>query len=244
MAKFLRIAHAGAGIYAPPNTLRSFELGLQFGVDMIEFDVRRCRDGLVLIHDKDLRASTSWRGNVRDYTLAELRRVDAGDGAPIPTLYEAVSLIKGRAQMNVDLKEAGYEGEVLEVLRRHGVLGDVLVSSSNPTSLRAVKTLTPEVAVGLSYPSNKSYMVPVVRLTLWLTRLTVPRYILRLIADAHADATMLRHQIITPQLVIVVHHAGYRIFAWTVDDLVVMRRLKKMGIDGITSNRPDLLAQL
>jgi len=232
MAKFLRIAHSGAGAYAPANTLRSLELALQFGVDMVEFDVRRCRDALVLIHNKKLRASTSGRGSVGDYTFAELRRVDAGKGEPIPTLHEAVSLINGRAQINVDLKEAGYEDEVLEVLRQHSVLGDVLISSLIPASLRTVKALAPEVTVGLSYPSRNPYMVLVVRLTPWLMRLTIPWRIIRMIATAHADATMLHHQIITPQLVTVVHRHGYRIFAWTVDNLVVMQRLRKMGIDG------------
>jgi glycerophosphoryl diester phosphodiesterase len=244
MAKFLRIAHSGASAYAPANTLRSLELALQFGVDMVEFDVRRCRDALVLIHNKNLRASTSGRGNVGDYTLAELRRVDAGEGETIPTLHEAVSLINRRAQMNVDLKEVGYECEVLEVLRQHGVLNDVLISSLIPASLRTVKALAPEVPVGLSYPSMNPYKTLVVRLTPWLMRLIIRWRILRMIATAHADVTMMHHQIITPQLVAIVHHRGYRIFAWTVDNLVVMQRLKKMGIDGITSNRPDLLVQL
>jgi glycerophosphoryl diester phosphodiesterase len=244
MAKMLRIGHSGAGIYAPPNTLRSFERALAFGVDMVEFDVRRCRDALVLIHDKELGASTSGRGNVRDHTLEELRRVDAGEGETIPTLEEAASLIKGRAQMNVDLKESGYEGEVLQVLRKHGVLGDVLISSLIPASLRMVKALAPEVLVGLSYPSTRPYLTPFIRLTPWLMRLTMSWRISGMIAAASADAAMVRYQLITPQLVTAAHRVGYRVLAWTVDDQFVMRRLKQMGIDGIASNRPDLLADL
>ncbi|MFA4837548.1 MAG: glycerophosphodiester phosphodiesterase, partial [Dehalococcoidia bacterium] len=169
---------------------------------------------------------------------------DAGEGETIPTLEEAACLIKGRAQINIDLKEAGYEDEVLEVLSKHGILGDVLISSVIPASLRKLKRLAPEVAVGLSYPPAKLYLMPFVRLTPWLMRLTMPWRIQGLIAAASADAAMVRYQLITPQLVIAAHRFGYRVFAWTVDDLLVMRRLEKMGIDGVTSNRPDLLANL
>jgi len=217
---------------------------------MVEFDVRRCRDALVLVHDERLRRGPYSQSCVRDRTLAELRRLGIRADERIPTLDEAVSLIKGRAQMNLDLKDAGYEGEVLHVLGRHGVLRDVLVSSLAPASLRAVKALAPDVPVGLSYPddkggvSGKQYLAPIVRLTLWLMRLTVPWRMPRMIAHARANATMLHREIISPRLVAVVHRAGYRVFAWTVDDLAMMRRLQAMGVDGIASNRPDLFTQL
>ena len=240
----LRIGHSGAGVYAPPNTLRSIDLAIEFGMDMVEFDVRRCRDALVLIHDKKLGMNTIGRGNVRDHTLEELRKVDLGEGETIPTLEEATCLIKGRAQMNIDLKEAGYEEEVLEVLRKRGVLGDVIISSLIPESLRTLKRLAPEVLVGLSYPPAKPYLTPFVRFTPWLIRLTMPWRIAGIIAAAHADALMLRYQFITSNTVTAAHLVGYRVFAWTVDDLLVMRQLKKIGIDGIASNRPDLLADL
>lgn len=244
MAKLLRVGHSGAAAYAPPNTLRSLELALKLGVDMVEFDLRRCRDALVLIHDKDLRSSTNGRGNVGDYTCAELQNLDAGDGERIPTLHEAVSLIKGRAQINVDLKEAGYEDEVLGVLRQHGVLVDVLISSLIPASVRRVKALASEVSAGISYPSDNPYKRLVVRLMAKLTPLPLTHRIPKIIAAAHADSIMMHHQIVSPQMVDSVHSAGYRIFAWTVDDLISMQRMKKLGIDAIISNRPDLFAQL
>lgn len=217
---------------------------------MVEFDVRRCRDALVLVHDEHLSVRGGLRRRVRDCTLAELRQLDLGDGERFPTLREAVAVIKGRAEMNLDLKEAGYEVEVLDVLAQHDVLGDVLVSSLMPASLRAVKALVPAVPVALSYPEDKGgvsakpRMAPVVRLILWLLRLTVPWRIPGMIARAHANAAMLHQQLVSPRLIAVVHRAGYRVFAWTVDDIVLMRRLRAMGMDGIASNRPDLFAQL
>lgn len=208
---------------------------------MVEFDVRRCRDALVLIHDPYMAASTGVRVNVRDHSLMELRGIDVGHGEVIPTLHEAVSLLKGRAQMNVDLKETGYEGEVLEVLRQHKVLSDVIISSVIPSSLRTLKMLAPEVSLGLSYPPRKRYLTPVAS---QIIRHILPWRIKGIIAAAHADAVMLRYQFITPEAVTAAHRAGYRVFAWTVDDLPVMRQLEKMGFDGVASNRPDLLARL
>ena len=227
---------------APHNTLRSIEVALQLGVDMIEFDVRRCRDTMVLLHDADLKTPSGGSGRVRDYTLAELRKLDVSSGYPTPTLQEAVSLIKGRAQMNVDLKETGYEGELLRILRHHNVLGDILISSLIPASLRTLKKLAPEVQVALSYPSGNQRGV--ISLMPWPLRLTIPWHVVRMVAAAHADAIMLHHHIITPQTVTAAHRRGYRAFAWTVDDPAEMKRLKQMGIDGITSDRPDLLMQL
>jgi glycerophosphoryl diester phosphodiesterase len=246
-ARFLRIGHAGAGEFAPPNTLRSIELALQLGVDMVEFDVRSCRDALVLHHDARLGHS---RRRLQDHALDELATLDAGEGERIPTLDEAISLIKGRALINVDLKEEGCEGQVVDSLQKHAMLGDVLISSSAPSTLRAIKALAPDIPAGLSYPTDdtgvsaKPYAAPVVEVALWLIRLSMPRRIARKIAGARADAAMLHYRVITPHLVAVAHAAGYRVFAWTVNELSTMRELRAMGVDGIASNRPDLFAQL
>ncbi|MBZ0251997.1 MAG: hypothetical protein K8I02_01540, partial [Candidatus Methylomirabilis sp.] len=92
----LRIAHRGASGECPENTLAAFGRALEIGVDMVEFDVHLSRDGVpVVIHDDDVRRTTDGRGLVKDLTLAELRRLDAGGwkdarfaGERIPTLEE------------------------------------------------------------------------------------------------------------------------------------------------------------
>src|SRR4030042_4999738 len=105
MAKIM--GHRGASFYEPENTLRSFRRALQMGVAAVELDVHRTRDGrLAVIHDATLERTTNGRGRVRDFTLAELQQLDAGQGERIPSLEEALDLVRGRALLLVELKDA------------------------------------------------------------------------------------------------------------------------------------------
>lgn len=245
----LRIGHAGAGHYAPHNSLESLALGLQMGADAIEFDVQACQDGLVLLHDEDMAQFEGGQGAVAGATLQELRALKTRDGARVATLDEALDLIKGRALMNVDLKGAGHESAVLDVLRDRGVVDDVIISSNIAASLRAVREIEPSIRTGISHPQNHSaagqpLLRPLVKLAVKLMRRTLPLNIAGVIEDAHASAVMLNYHFVTVATVRRVHAAGKRIFVWTVDDVADIERIHTMGVDGITSNRPDLFAQI
>ncbi|MCL7455038.1 MAG: hypothetical protein M8467_18535, partial [Anaerolineae bacterium] len=94
------IAHRGASAYEPENTLRAFERAIQMGATMLELDVHLSRDGYpVVLHDPDLSRTTGGTGQVSEWNLAELRRLDAGQGERVPTLAEVVDLARGRAQL-------------------------------------------------------------------------------------------------------------------------------------------------
>jgi len=88
-------AHRGApGLGFPENTLLSFQKALEYNIDMVEFDVHRCKSGeLVVIHDYRLERTTNGSGYVKDHTLEELRLLDAGQGQKIPTLEETLDFI-------------------------------------------------------------------------------------------------------------------------------------------------------
>jgi glycerophosphoryl diester phosphodiesterase len=176
--------------------------------------------------------------------------LELGDGQRIPTLAEALDLVKGRALMNVDLKAPGYEAEVLDHLDERGVMADVLISSLFPGSLRQVRQLAPAVQTGISYPedrrnaSARPSLQPVITLVINLMRLALPYRILGMMAYAQADAAMLYHRVVSSTTVERVHRAGGRVSVWTVDDLPTLRRIQTMGVDGIASNHPDLFAEL
>lgn len=94
--KPLCIAHRGAFVEAPENTLKSFKLAMEMGADMIELDVRLTKDRkVVVIHDDTIDRTSNGSGAVRDYTLDELKQFDFGEGEKIPTLEEVFELIKG-----------------------------------------------------------------------------------------------------------------------------------------------------
>src|SRR5262245_18401111 len=135
---FLRIGHSGAAAYAPPNSLESLALALEMGVDVVEFDVLPCRDALVLSHDLIVHAHGK-KIKLARCSQAELLALEPKHSAPIPTLGDAIELIRGRALMNIDLKERGYERAVVDLLRHKHMLGDVMFSTTFASSLIKIR---------------------------------------------------------------------------------------------------------
>ncbi len=110
--EFTAIAHRGASAYYPENTMESFQGAIAMGADMIELDVQLTRDGeVVVFHDEKLTRCTNGKGRIADYTLVELKKLDAGSwfdkeyqGAKIPTLEEALSLCRDKIAVNIEIK--------------------------------------------------------------------------------------------------------------------------------------------
>jgi len=125
----LIVAHRGASAEAPENTLEAFARAMEMGADMIEFDVRRARDGrLVISHDP-----------VR------------GRAAGLPTLEETVRLTKGRIQLDVELKETGCEREAVELLRAHYAPSDFCITSFLAPVLTEIRAIDPAIRTGLIF---------------------------------------------------------------------------------------------
>jgi len=246
--KFLRIGHSGAAAYAKPNTLKSIALALEMGVDVVEFDVLPCRDALILGHDNFLHLGHQ-KIKISECNYADLRALDQNDEF-IPTLSDAIDLIRGHALINVDLKDRGYETAVLEVLREKKILGDAMFSTTHPTSLVQIRKLAPDAMTSISYPRDRGNaarrprLKPVVLTALRAMKRTLPYRINRIMKRAHANMTTLNFHVISHKTIERVHHAGGKVIAWTVDDLPTMHKLIALGIDGITSNKPDLFEHL
>ena len=245
---YLRIGHRGAGGLEPQNTWRAFKRAMDLGVDGVELDVRKTADGqLVVVHDEGLAESTNGQGLVHERTLAELLRLDAGQGERILTLDEALDALAGKALIVVDLKIRDVEDGVVQAVAAHGVQDDVLVCSLLPASLLRVRALAPAILTAISYPedrggaSNKPYLAAAVSGVLAVMRATLPWRIGGMMDEAQADATMLYYKLITPSVVEAVHRRGGLIGAWTVDTPDSIARMRAAGVDSITSNRPDLL---
>jgi glycerophosphoryl diester phosphodiesterase len=247
---FLRIGHGGAAGHAPANSLRSLTLALEAGVDVVEFDVRACRDELVLVHDDTVTAPGGQRLPVGDSTLAELRRFATEPDLAMATLAEALDLLKDRALINVDLKAAGYEQAVLEQVGARGMGSDILYSSHYPNSLRRVRQLDPLARTGLSFPedrgnaSSKPYLKPAVTIVLALMRLALPHRVVSMMAGAQANGVMLYYKVVSGRAVRKVQQAGGKVFVWTVDEPGRIGKLQRLGVNGVTTNYPELFAQL
>ena len=238
----LTIAHRGASAYSPENTLTAIRQAVELGADLVEVDVQRTRDGaLVLAHDTELRRTTDadwvlprrapWR--VADLTLDELRRLDAGSwfspayaGERVPTLADALDVLAlSDTGLLLEVKRPalypGITADVAAALRSHPV-GRVVVQSFDHGAMHELAGLAPSVPVGLlGHP-------PVRRLPAlaeWASQVNP------------------RHRRATPAYVAAVHAVGLDCLVWTVDQQPDIRRVLDLGVDGVISNRPDVVRQ-
>jgi len=234
----LNFAHRGASQVAPENTLAAFELALQQGVDGIELDIRLCRSGeWVVIHDSRVNRTTNGRGFVRSKSLDDLRHLDAGAAfhpqfanERIPTLAEVLDWARGRALLNIEIKSLARaheyaEWRLLDLLRRHGVSQQCLISSFNPIVLRRLARLDSGIPAGL-----------LLNVT-WFRRSAENAFIRSMnIQTLHISRRLAR-----PRYLKRIRRAGLRIFVWGVNHPTELSRLVDFGVDGIITDAPQAL---
>lgn len=157
--KIVVIAHRGAHREAPENTLASLEKAIEIGCDYVELDVRRTKDGaLVIMHDATVNRMTNGKGKIAEMTLEEIRKLEIKSrkgkwpGLKVPTFDEMLSRAKGHMKIYVDHKNAP-PAEVLAAIEKHGMLRDVVVYGS-PRVLREYKKLAPEVWIMPPHPDS------------------------------------------------------------------------------------------
>ena len=219
---FLLISHRGASRYEPENTLRSFRRALDMGSRAIEFDVRKSLDGrLVVIHDRTVDRTTDGGGAVSGKTLSELRSLDVGRGERIPTLEDVFGSFAGRCGLVVELKERGTEEKTVSLIKAHGLIKDVAVVSFREDCLRAVRELDPSVATGLITVSGFGCVKKALSLGC------------RVVAA--------NHRFMTRRLVSRARRNGLFVCCWTVNDPKRGEKLAGAGVNGIITDRPDLL---
>lgn len=243
---FLRIAHRGAAALEPENTLRAVEAALRLGVEMVEIDARPCADGtLVVIHDDDLDRTAHAPGRVSACTLEQLRALDVGKGERIPTLEEVLALLRGRALVNIDQKVDNIAPQLLATIDRAGSRDETMLSGNAARTFVAMRELAPEIRIALS--EDATWRGTPLRLLALVSRAAARGQAARIMAPARAaglTGVTLDWHLAGAPVVAELKRAGLWVLTWTVDDLGTMRRLRAAGVDGITSNRPDLLMQI
>jgi glycerophosphoryl diester phosphodiesterase len=224
------IAHRGASGTCPENTLAAFRHAEALGAHMIELDVQLTRDGeVVVMHDDTLERTTDGRGPVGRWTLAELRRLDAGSwfapefaGEPVPTLAEVLRAV--RLPVNVELKAGGGSGLVartLAVVEEAGALARVVFSSFDPDALLRLRTLTADADLGV----------------LWARRVLAPA--LDLARRVAARGLHLRKTLASPKSLAAAREAGLAIRVWTVNEPREFASLRAAGASGVFTDYPE-----
>lgn len=231
-------AHRGASADAPENTLAAFELALRQGSDGIELDAKLSADGhIVVFHDQTLDRTTGVSGRIKDLTLSELRKLDAGShfdvcyrGEPIPTLEEVLKAVGQLTFTNIELTNYAsitdqLPEKVANLVRRMKLTHRVMFSSFNPIALRRIQRLLPEVPIGyLALTGNKGLFA-----RSWLGRILV-RY--QTLNPEFSD--------VSAELVEKMHRLHRGVLTYTVNDAEEMRRLFELGVDGIFTDDPAL----
>ncbi len=222
-----RVGHKGADALAPGNTTASFEAARRAGVDVIEFDVLRLRDGrLVLAHDLD------------DAARREPLSLDEG-------LDRLASESYAGLELDVDLKWPGYERDVVEGLRARGLVERSLVSSMFPRTIDLIGQLAPDLRRGWSVPrvrrdyTLRRWAIPAFFGARVLAA-RLPRQAAAMLAAGRCEAVISHWMLVSASLLRTVHAAGGELWVWTVDDRPRIERLAALGVDAIITNDPRL----
>jgi glycerophosphoryl diester phosphodiesterase len=234
------VGHRGAMGHCPENTMASFQRALELGADWIELDVHLTRDGaLAVIHDESVDRTTDGHGLVKDHTLAELQRLDAGSwfgleyaGQRIPTLDQVLDWARQNATVvdieikNVPMFYAGIEDAVVKALKRTSMTEQVIVTSFDHCAVKRVKALDGCIATGVLYAGRP------VDGGVGLAR------------AADADAVLPQHAAVPAEDVEAAHAAGLVVAPWATSNPEDLRRLVTAGVDAIGTDHPDVLRRL
>jgi glycerophosphoryl diester phosphodiesterase len=247
------IAHRGGRGLWPENTLYAFKHALDLGVDVLEMDLRRTRDGaLVTIHDKLVDRTTNGTGPVQNFTLAELKKLDAaynwtpdagqsfplrGRGITVPTLAEVFEAFPD-ARMSIEIKESRSSLVIpfCQTIRDYGKVDQVLVGSFHGHIVKEFRRACPEVATSaIMKEAQVFYVLSRVHLGAIYSpsaqALQVPEYFGKL-------------HVVTDNFVNHARERNMAVYVWTVNDVEDMQRLLQLGINGIITDYPDRLLTL
>jgi glycerophosphoryl diester phosphodiesterase len=242
----VRVAHRGASGLFPENTLLAYRKAIEFGVDYVEMDMHLTKDReIIAIHDETLDRTTNGTGFVWDKTLAELRQLDAGQGERIPTLNEIIDLVRPTAvRLLVELKyevQRDYPDKylkeglatteaIIKFLDRAGFVDRAILTSFSPILLQRAKELEPRFPLSIDpFPQDGSLTPKQVMEQVLPSRANNVAYYYSACDQAFIDECRLR---------------AITAWAWDPDDPTEMRRLIRLGVHGIETNRPDILNQV
>ena len=230
--KLLVYGHRGAGFLAPENTMASFNMAQEIGVDTIELDVHLTHDGaLAVMHDHDVSRTTDGTGLIGEISLAQVRQLDAGSkfgeayaGEGVPVLPEVLDWARDHIPILIEIKgypkpAPGIEAAVVEAVRKAGMTNQVMVKSFFHECVSVVRAIAPEIATGILLASAPVEPVGMAR-------------------AAGADSLRNLWSYWTEDAVSAAREAGLHTSAWGVNENVALKRVIELGLDSFGTDRP------
>lgn len=247
------IAHQGGDGLWPGDTLFAFQNAASLGVDVLEMDLHITRDGvLVLIHDETVDRTTNGKGAVEEMTLAELKSLDAGyrwspdggqtfpfrgQGITIPTIEEVFQTFPNH-RMVIEIKKTqrSMAAPFCALIRQYGMQNRVLVASFHDERMNEFRAACPKVATSAARQETTSF---VLLSKVFLGGLVVPAYQSLQVPEQSSGI-----RVLTTQFVRATRRQNLKVEPWTIDDPAQMQQYIEWGIDGIITDRPDLLLKV
>jgi glycerophosphoryl diester phosphodiesterase len=240
---FVIIAHRGASAYYPENTMAAFEGAVEMGAEMIELDVQMSKDGIpVVFHDAKLDNHSNGKGVISNYTLKELKKLDAGSwfnprfsDQRIPTLKEVLKFASGNIALNIEIKteavtnqlREGIEEKCFQLVNQYNMEDYVLFSSFDYRAISHFKKLDPTIPAALVYNNQSNRKLPH-----------------QLVKEYKADAFNCSYRQLKRKWIADLRNHNIPNFIYTVDKISKMRKLIAAGVTGIFTNKPDVLVDV
>ena len=243
----LNIAHRGGSHLAPEETMPAFENAVAIGVDMLELDVHASADGVVVLcHDVTVDDTTDGTGLIKEMTLAELRRLDAGywftrdggqsypfrgQGVQIATLEEVLSAFP-ESQYTIELKqdEPPIVDAVLEVVDRHGARDRIIFAAVDDGTLQALRAAQPPLRTSFGLQEVADFAL--------LTAAEEATY------EPPAEVFQVPDFALRVDFIERAHRLQLPVQVWTVNDPELMHYYIGLGVDGIITDDPATLQQI
>ena len=252
----LVIAHQGGDGIWPGNTLYAFEKAVEIGADVLEMDAHITQDGeIVLMHDEEVDRTTDGTGLIENKTLDELKQLDAaykwsndegktfpyrGQGIRVPTLEELFQKFpQMRYVIEIKLTQNPIDEPLCDLIHKHSMHDKVLIASFHDEAMQNFRQTCPEIATSASRTEVRNF---VLLGKAFLSGFTVPQY--QSIQPPYDPKESLNIPIMTARFIREAHAKNIKVEPWTVDDPELMKRYIEWGVDGIMTDRPDLMIEV
>lgn len=225
--KIIIMGHRGANKIAPENTLKSFKKAIELGADFVEFDVRQSKDGeIVIVHDEDTFRTTGQKGLIEDMDLIDLKKLDFGESEKIPTLNELISLAKGKISLNCEVKVEGIIKKIVQIFQDTNSIDFLIISSFIHKELKKIKKIAPNIKLAALIPEGSGLLID------WNFR---KKAIDEAVKNRFFAINPL-YKLVNRQFVDYAHEKGLKVYPWTVDSGIAIKKLVNIGVDGIITN--------
>jgi len=230
LSKPIVTAHRGAsGLVAHENTIEAFEKAIELKVDSIECDVRKTKDNIIIVnHNEDIEGLI-----IRDHTYFEICEATSKNGYIQPTLKEALECVKGKILIDIEIKEDGYEEELIKQITEILSIDEFYIRGFSDKAVKKVKQINPQITTVLLVGREH------VKLG-YISRIFNEVYCYHRVRKTKCNFVSPNYQLLILNFCKRMHKKNVKVFAWTVNEKELMESVLTKGVDGLITNYPDV----